>query len=338
MKHDSTFIVMVSKVEDLKKITKKTKYINLDITNPDNEVISYFINKGRNYLYADTVLDNQGYIYVSYDSFLSSENLIDKICKHIPTDLTKIEIAKYLYITIAKNTYFDINTDTDKNELYNLSLMTNINNIWGSLSSGRVNHLSIAKIYYYLCRRMNLDAAINMEDNTVEINIDNKTIKTDIFNDIPYIVSNMKTRYFSPYNDDADIDKSIGYLKNHYNDYNLDKALKHIDYHKEDCVWQILKATESIIPVANIHPAELNTIYKHIFDTYCPNYDIKINNLFLNNHDKYHFILFSYNNTYYSYNYRQNTFIKVNETDLLEDISIGKIGIYKNEFIPSISS
>ena len=338
MNNSSGLVVSVFNISDLEKITKKTKYINIDITNPNDTIIAYFINNGTDYLYTDIHDNNPGYIYVSYDSFYMAENIINNIYKHIPKDLTKVELAKYLYISLAKYTYFDINTDTAKNELYNLSLITNTNNIWGSLSSGRVNHQVASKLYYYLCRRLDIDASINLEDNTVNLTIDNQSIVADIFSDIPYIGANMKTRYFNPYNNDADIDKSIGYLKNHYSDYYLDKALKNIDYTDYECVWKILKATEKIIPIDNIHPAELNIIYKYIFDNYCPNYDIKINNLYLNDHHKLHFILFSYNNIHYSYNYKQKTFVIVNDNDLLADLDIGKIGIYQNEFIPSISS
>ena len=338
MNNSSRLVVSVFNIEDLTKITKKTKYINIDITNPNDAVIAYFIANGKDYLYSDIYDNNPGYIYVSYADFCMAEKIIDDIYKHIPNNLTKIELAKYFYITLAKYTYFDINTDTTKNELYNLFLITNTNNIWSSLSSGRVNHFCMAKIYYYLCHRLGIDAEINKEDYTVSLNIDNQTIISDLFNDLPYINAGMKTRYFNPYNNDSDIDKSIGYLKNHYSDYYLDKSLKNIDYSHEDCVWTVLKTSEKIIPVGSIHPVELGIIYKYIFDTYCPNYDIKINNLFLNNHNKFHFILFSYNNTYYSYNYKQKMFVTVSKTDLLADLDIGKIGIYQNEFIPSISS
>ena len=113
----------------------------------------------------------------------------------------------------------------------------------------------------------------------------------------------MQTKHFATYNDDYDLDHKIKYIKNKYNDYYLDKALRNIDYTKEDCVKLILLKTESILNLDIIKPSELSLIYKYIFDKYCPNYDIKINNLYLNNKNKQHFIMISYHDYHYSYNY-----------------------------------
>ena len=46
--------------------------------------------------------------------------------------------------------------------------------------------------------------------------------------------------------------------------------------------------------------------------------------------------MISYNNEHYSYNYNKKTFIKINDIDILDNIKIGKIGLYLNEFIPNI--
>ena len=44
MKNKSSLIVSVSTMKDIDKINKDTKYINIDITNPNYDVINYFIN------------------------------------------------------------------------------------------------------------------------------------------------------------------------------------------------------------------------------------------------------------------------------------------------------
>ena len=46
----------------------------------------------------------------------------------MPNDLSQIAISKYLYISLAKRVFFDINISSDKNEICNLSLISNINN------------------------------------------------------------------------------------------------------------------------------------------------------------------------------------------------------------------
>ena len=82
----------------------------------------------------------------------------------------------------------------------------------------------------------------------------------------------------------------------------------------------------------------MSIIYKYIFDKYCPNYNIKINNLYLNEREKKHFIMISYNESHYSYNYKKKTFVEVTEEDIISNLEIGKIGLYKQENIPNISN
>ena len=342
MKNKSSLIVSISKINDIDKITKETKYINIDITNPNQEIISYFIKNGSSFMYSDIIESTPGYNYVSYNDFVMAESIIDKIYNDMPKNLTELEIAKYFYISIPKYVYFDINIDKFKSEIYNLSLMSTVNNIWGSLSSGRINDISASKIYYYLCRRVDINASIVIdEDNKqalTKLLIDNQILITDLFEDIPFIQCNMQTNHFATYNDDISLDKKIKYLKNKYNNYYLDKILKNIDYTKEECIYTILNITKDIINIDKIKPVELSVIYRYIFNKYCPNYNVKINNLYLNNENKNHFIIISYNNIHYSYNYKLQKFLKISDEDIIDNINDGKIGLYKGEFIPNINN
>lgn len=340
MKNKSSLMISISSIKDIDKITKDTKYINIDITNPNYDIITYFINNGHNYLYSDITNSINGYNYVKYEEFLKAENLIEIIYANMPNNLTGIELAKYLYISLGKCLSSSINADFNKTEIYNLPLITNINNLWGSLSSGITNSYSCSKIFYYLCRRLDIACDIIEEDNLskVKLKINNKILITNLYQDIPFIQNNMQTRYFSTYNDDLDLDKKIKYIKNKYNDYYIDKTLKDIDYLEEDCIWKVLSKTQKILHIDNINPTELSIIYRYIFEKYCPNYNIKINNLFLNDINKKHFIMISYNESHYSYNYKKKTFVKVNEEDILSNLEIGKIGLYEQENIPNISN
>lgn len=342
MNNKSSLIVSISKISDLDKITKNTKYINLDITNINQEVITYFLKNGASFMYSDLIESTPGYTYVSYNDFVTAENIIDEIYAGMPANLNGLAVAKYLYTAIPKYVYFDINTDKSKSEIYNLSLISTTNNIWGSLSSGRITDISASKIYYYLCKRVGLDIQIVMdEDNKqalTKLLIDNQVLITDLYEDIPFIKCHMKTKYFATYNDDIELDKKIKYLKNKYNNYYLDKALRNIDYTKEECVYTILNNTKDIININDIKPVELSIIYKYLFNKYCPNYNIKINNLFLNTENKNHFIIISYNNIHYSYNYKQQRFIKISDEDIIDNLNDGKIGLYHGEFIPNINN
>ena len=81
-------------------------------------------------------------------------------------------------------------------------------------------------------------------------------------------------------------------------------------------------------------------IYDIIFSKYCPNYDISINNLFINDiyNNKEHFILISYDNKFYSYNYTRNSFVELSYEEIKKNIDNKKIGIYLNEKVPMIST
>ncbi len=341
MKNSKSLIVSVSSMKDIENITKNTKYINIDITNPNYDVIKHFIKNGSRFMYSDIINNTKGYNYVSYEDFCNAESIIDMIYVNMPSDLNKLEMAKYLYVMTAKYVSFDINTDLNKSELYNLTLMSSAGNLWSSLANGRVTDISASKIYYYLCRRMDIDISIVIDEDEktslTKLNIYNQILVTDLFEDIPYIQANMQTRHFAPYNDDIAMDKKIKYLKTRYNDYFIDKALKNIDYTKEDILSTILAKTEEIIDVANTKPTTLSVIYEYIFNKYCPNYNIKINNLYLNNYAKKHFIIISYNNEHYSYNYKQKRFVKVNESELIDNLNLGKICLYQHEIIPNIT-
>ena len=340
MKNTHSLILSISSKKDIDKIKENTKYINIDITNCDYDVIAYFLKHGQKYLYSEIIDDTKGYVYVSYEDFYKAETIISAIYANMPNDLNKLETARYLYTSIANYVFFDININQEKNENYSFSLTSSINNLWGSLSLGRVTDISASKLYYYLCKRLDLDISLEINNQTKEaynkLIIDNLVLNTDLFLDIPYIQVKMSTKYFTPYNNDLDLDKKVKYIKNKYTDTLIDKTLKNIDYTKENCVGDILYKTQNILDIDSIKPVELSIIYENIFNKYCPNYSIKINNLFLNNQGKFHFIMISYNDEHYSYNYKKKTFVKVNDLDLIDNIKTGKIGLYLNEFIPNI--
>lgn len=337
-----SLIVSISTESDLNKIDSDTEYLNVSISNPSHAVISYLKKRGSKYKYTDLINNKYGYNYADYDTFIKAEKIIDIIIASMPNDLSDLEIAKYLYVSLGSYLAYDINADYEKTEIYNLSLINKENNLWGALASHAVNDLTASKIYYYLCRRLNLDAEIIIEEDSknslVKLTVDAQVIVTDLHKDIPYILAKMQTRHFGTYNDDTTIDKRIKYLGKAYTDYYLDKALKNIDYTNEDCVKLILNKTKDILNVDSFEPGCLTVIYKYLFNSYAPNYDIKINNLYLNTSAKKHFLLISYNNIHYSYNYRKREFVSVTDNDIIDSINDGKIGLYFGELIPNINN
>ena len=340
MKNKSSLTIQISDITDVDKITKNTKYINLDITNLSHDVINYFLEHGQKYLYSDKIDDVLGYTYASYDDFVRAEEIIDLIYAKMPSNLTKLEMAKYLYVNIGKYVTYDINSDYEKTPLYNLDLMSKVNNLWSSLALGRVNDKSASKIYYYLCRRLSINVDI-VKHNYEFLNklvINNQMLVVNIFKDIPYIKIGMHTRFFATYNDDKLLDKKINYLRNEYKDYYIDRELKNIDYTNKDCVKEVLVRTKKLVNIDYINPTELSVIYNDIFEKYCANYNVKINNLFLNKNEKGHFIMISQDDDHYSYNYRKKTFVNVSKTDITYNLKMEKIGLYVGEYIPNVNN
>lgn len=333
-------------MDDIKilKNSPSIKYINLNITSPNLEVIYYLLENGQKYMYAEKSNDKRGYIYVPFEVFEKSENFILDVINSIPPNLNKIEVAKYFYITIGKNIGHDINILPEKNETINLETINIINNIWGSIYNTKGTNITFTKLYLYLCKLMNIECKIIKEDKDEYykniLTINNRNITTDITKDIPYIQAGFKTNYFTGYNDNLEIDKKIFYIKDNYCEVKINEILKKIDYNTPDIFNIILLITGKLIDASNLKPIELGMIYEQIFSKYCPDYDILINNLYIinQNNKKEHFILISYDNKSYSYNYSKNSFVEVPINDIIKNIDEQKIGIYLNEKIPFMTN
>ena len=120
MKENKSYIVKISTMKDLDYITEDTKYINIDISNCDSEIINFFLKNGERYLYSETINNVSGYIYVSYDDFYKAETIIKGIYANMPNDLSKLEIARYLYTEIPKYVYFDMKKSRTGKKTYKL--------------------------------------------------------------------------------------------------------------------------------------------------------------------------------------------------------------------------
>lgn len=346
MKNDTKIIMDINTMEDIKilKNTPSIKYLNLNISSPNIEVIYYLLEHGKKYSYAEKIEDKRGYIYVSYEMFEKSILFILDVINNIPSNLTKIEVARYFYITIGKNIGYDINILPEKNETYNLETNNTLNNIWGSIYSAKGTNYSFTKIYLYLCKLMNIDCKLIYDENLKYyknlLNINTRNIEVDITKDIPYIQAGFQTRNFTGYDNNLEIDKKIFYIKDNYCEVKLNEIIKEIDYNNPNVFNTILLITGKIIDISKLKPIELGIIYNLIFSKYFPNLKIDINNLYILNDEKKkdHFILISYENKSYSYNYAENNFIEVSTDEMLKNIEEQKVGIYLNEKIPFLQN
>lgn len=330
-------IVNIKNMNDIDKITDNTKYINLSIDCVDSKVIDYFLLSGEKYSYSDSILDRDGFIYANYDMFKYGESIITNIIDTMPINLNDIEKVRYLYITLGKLVCVDINNIDSKNDSISFNNISTINNIWGALCKGKINDSVIGKIFMYLCYRCGIKCELvstNIKGNIAnKVYIDNNYLIVDLYNDIHNIQGSFSTKYFDNYNDNKDIDKKTGYIKEEYMEFYIDKVLKELDYTTQDTLYEILNLTSGVLNINNIGTYELYKIYIDIFDRYTPNYDIRINNLFIGNSydNKNHFTLFSYSGKYYSFNYNKGYFVSVSEDIIRDNIKNRRIGIYDDE-------
>lgn len=337
---DDMVIYDVVDLSECKKLDNNIKYITIDIKTVNIDVISYFFNNGNNYLYSERIDNKRGFVYVDYATFVKGQSVIFNITDSIPKGLSKLEIARYLYISLGKTVGYDINVIMDKNELFSLNNIGNINNIWSCLSKGKVSSISLSKIYLFLCSIFNIECELifNYENNTFanKLLIDGNTYLVNLSKDIALIQAGFETKYFASFNSEKDIDKKIGYINREYNNVLIDKILSSINYMDEDVVFNILNKTQKILKVDKIKSCELSIIYNYIFSKYCPNYDIVINNLYINDKNQDHFILISYGDKYYSYNYSLKKFVLVDKESLINNLDDNKVCLYYDEIIPNL--
>lgn len=342
MNRDS-IILTIKNMTDIDKLNDSNiKYLNIDITTVNKEVLDYLKKNGQNYLYTESIGSLNGYIYVDYDTFFIGQKIIDNIISNIPSNLSKIEIAKYLYISLGKSIGYDINSNPLKNETFNFKGLNTINNIWGALSNLKATNQSFCKVYLYLCSLMDIKCDIVTVNNEGylcnKLSIENNSLIVDLTSDIPFIQTGFMTRCFSNYNDELDIDKKIGYVKDNYNDIKIERVLKNINQDNDDFLLTFLIEIQNIINITDVCPIGLGIVCDILFHKYVPNLNITINNLYINDNynNKEHFILISYNDNYYCYNYNKKTFIKIYENELISNIESDKIGLYLNEEIPIV--
>jgi len=334
MNKDNNLIVVINNYDDITKIDSNTKYININIDNYNKEVINYFINNGQNYLYSENINNINGYNYTTYNIFISSENIIKDIVDKVD-NLTLIEKVRYIYITIGKILSYDINILPNKNENYDYGEEASINNIWSCLYNKKCTNSITSKVFHYILKILDIEDEIivNNDDILNKIKIDSTYYITSLYKDIPFIQASFRTQYFSNYNDDIELDKSIGYIEDDYLDRIIDNKLKNINKTSDNYFNTMLDITEKVLNINNISSLELGIIYNMLFIKYIPTQEINISNLFINSlyNGQEHFILIEYNNIYYSFNYKLNRFIVINEEYLVNSINSNKVGIYLEE-------
>ena len=186
--NNTNVIVSVNTMNDISNINNNTKYINLSIDSFNSDVINYFLEYGKGYSYTDTINNKNGFIYATYSMFKNSENIINGIINNIPSNLSNIEKVRYLYIALGKILSADINTMDNKNEKISFSSVSVINNIWGSITSGKTTSACISKLLMYLCSRIGIKSELINSDINGNIGnkiyVDDSCLIVDLYNDL----------------------------------------------------------------------------------------------------------------------------------------------------------
>ena len=330
----STVIININNIEDIKKINNDTKYINFSIDNISADVIDYFLLNGQNFFYSSGLKDKEGFVFADYNTFKNGELVVTNIIDNLPLNLNNLEKIRYLYITLGRGLNIDINTIESKNDSLDFRSISSVGNIWSSMCSRSVNEDIISRIFMYLCSRLNIKSEIIYDDNYKnKIYIDEEYITVSLYQDMHNIQGGFITEYFDNYNDNIEVDKKIGYIKDDYMNNKLDSILNRIKYDSDSFVFDVLSLTSRMFQVRNMGSLEMAKIYRGIFDKYCSQYKVGINNFFLNNSkgQKKHFVLISYEDKIYSFDYDKGCFVKMNIEFINYNLKINKMGIYKEE-------
>ena len=345
MNSKHSLVVVINSIKDIELITEKTVYININIDLYDPNIIEYFEKNGANYYYSDCINKNCGYNYVDYQTFKEGNEVIKNIIASIPKKVSPLAITRYLYIQTGKLINYDINSLDNKNDESSLNHYLQTSNIWGSLKTKKGTTISYVKIFYYLCKICKIDNEIvclntnNHLGNKITIDDGNQKISllTDLTKDTPYIQANLMTKYFSNFNENRNLDRQINYIKNDYNDEELNNAIRKFNQQKGTFL-EFLKVTQKYLPLTKMGQIEIGIIYDMILKEHKPMDNIYINNLYINKNsqNKVHFILFTDKENYFSYNYRQRSFVKIPALELKKRLENGEIGIYQGETVPLV--
>lgn len=182
----------------------------------------------------------------------NSKDLEDRIIQSIPKGLTKLEIARYVYIELGKIKRF-----SPAFYYGNTKVKRKIVEFSQKCKKQQINKhrtlicISLARIYANILRRLGIDCAIKTirerEDihAWVEIfyNKDDKTkvIRADLMEDLNFIQAGRQTTAFGVNNEDTfycedidkdelrRIDKKIGYIEEDYRDKDIDEMLEKME-------------------------------------------------------------------------------------------------------------
>lgn len=129
--------------------------------------------------------------------------IAEQIIRKMPSGLSKLEQARYIYLQLGKMVTFDENywfaNTKAKQKIYKSAQKVKD---FSQVSDGRVICVSLANLYNNMMKRIGIEAEVKEVERPKPphtysiITIDNKVYRTDLQADLKYIQSRRRTKYF----------------------------------------------------------------------------------------------------------------------------------------------
>lgn len=182
---------------------------------------------------------------------MNKKELIEQLKKNMPEGLSKLEIARYVYIELGKIKAFDerhyFGNKATKRKIYNLARQTE-HNTDEVAEEKSIVCVSLSYLYRDILKEFNIDCKVILDEYDPDKHMypivylgDGRTLVTDLQMDLHRIQTRSKTKNFKISNyppnrefqitDDElkEIDKKIGYIQNDYKDADLDELAKEVE-------------------------------------------------------------------------------------------------------------
>ncbi|MBR3134745.1 MAG: hypothetical protein IKG56_04705 [Clostridia bacterium] len=213
-------------------------------------------------------------------------NAVERIISNIPENLTDLEKARYIYVSLGKLFCFEekflFGKAKTEDHIYRKALSSSPS--FADLKDGRKKKavcINISRMYSAILREIGIKARSGRDDledkhEDTFFEIDGVTYKADLTNDIKFIQLNLPTRHFAVTGSSAltsedlkEIDSHIGY--SYFGEQLINATMEELssELEHEDMlgnkVSRILEATSNIPGIQNLEFVERDSFYDFMF-------------------------------------------------------------------------
>ena len=229
---------------------------------------------------------------------MTKKDLIEQLKQNMPKGLTKLEMARYIYIELGKQRGFDTrffygNRKT-RNRIYRMAEKAKDN---PKMFHNRKTLICVSLSYLYqsILKEFGINCDVVLDEGyddghlTPIINLGNddgtnKRIRADLQLDLEHIQTGMKTKEFGTQShsyscdlvDDKEleeIDKKIGYVQDDYRDKDIEEISKEIEGMNAEETLKYILQDERIYSKTNLQgPIEIRKYYGSILNRLAKKY------------------------------------------------------------------